>query len=268
VPVASVEFDGLDVYAYFGDGKKQVSTTELNSSSFSNVVLIVDQSLDQYQVFIDDLVTPVAVGSLMNKVAGAFTAVQMLHASGTVEYDYIMTYGNTGIERDLSGGKETWKSMLDKCTSVSDRDFDKVPVGKLSATARYAKLAEACAVKYNGRASALCTYADLKDAVMYNPLCFSDAFNYCVSVTYPGFGGDLTSNVSAGPVSAGMDATSVCTMTLGLSVGTDKIFVPTMSIFGNLFKEHWIMFSLAIVALIVLAILASPISGVKGFGRR
>ncbi|MBR9700913.1 hypothetical protein GOV11_03550 [Candidatus Woesearchaeota archaeon] len=204
----------------------------------------------------------------------AFTSpiskVFVFNQFGTVEFDYIRTSGSGDTVKDASTVQtEIAFAHLDSCTSA--RDFSADPPGHIintSATGSdrylysgeelYPNIQDYCdrITKVEGffgitnlgtdldywYAEDVCSYTELADAVQYNNECWSEAFAYCVDVTYA---------ADQEAATRGADGATVCLGILGASVPSTRLLGPLWSAAWRLALENIMMVIFLVFVLVV-----------------
>jgi hypothetical protein len=232
----------------------------------ANISILVDVIGKSYSVYVNGVV--VGQSSVVVDMTAGVKSVQVKSNAGGAKIDYISTRGS-GPE---IFGSQYASAALAGCKENDARDFIAVPANTpFSSDLRYPNIKEWCKrtheldtknYKYDW-----CDYDALKDAIKLNPVCYDEAYGYCVGVTFVksnGFeegGSDVEvagvkQQMLASTSGASLDGASACNLALGASVGYNKVAKPLLGLtFGWL--ANWKNLLWAGVALIIFLIILS-----------
>lgn len=138
-------------------------------------------------------------------------------------------------------------AYLGGCVETSERNFDTSPAGSLN----YSNVNAYCTAVHAGEATTYCTMEDLRRAVRVNTKCYAEAFSYCVAVTFPQTGLVEEEEMVQ---SAGLDGAASCGMSLGVSVGVDRVAIPTFEVIWNLVIHNPILTLVILLSVVLIAL--------------
>lgn len=261
-----VKKGNVEITAFGGMSNPQtVYQDVVNTSQWIIVDVLVDRKAKTVQTAIDGTTLSVTT-DVMNDAPGPFSGVTFsADGKNMVEYDYIRLNASGGIIPPCIGNctiETNAFKFLNNCSTLIQRinvggnEYD--PKRNVSPAERYPDVNSYCIALHGvsgctGYGKTEDAFKDLKYAVQYNPVCYDEAYQYCVLNTYPsqlwvGGSGKVASL-------SGTDGATVCTAELMVSAGTVKIGIPLLQLAWSLFRSYWLYFTLlfAIVLIISMA---------------
>ncbi len=240
------------VSAGFVAGTSYILKVTQDSDLQTYDVVIMDNS---DQIIYSDAHSIPNINLQSGKVFGSFIINNYV---GKNYVDYVRLLGagefisseQTGEERDLD--------FLKNCVSPSKRDFDEVPPGylNLNETERrqvYRNVQLYCASSSD---DGQCGFTQLASVVRKNPDCWSEAYLYCLDVTYRSDpdADDYKDDLEQYNLKAGLDGATVCGTVLSTSSGVEAILAPIFNSFWRVIRHNWLLSILSVFILVIAVV--------------
>ena len=239
-----------NVHMSTGSTLRGIASVDASEHHYRLRFNLVDQT---YSMYLDGIFS--GTEDFVNKDIQRITEVKVISLAGTYWVDYINVRPVTNLRvREFTDQQLKYLDasvFLRECENPTDRDFAAYKPGYKS----YDHVNFYCSklYDYNEIDDPFCGINELVEAIRFNPVCYWEAYEYCVDETYPR-SESLRGRANA-KADQGLDGATACSVALSSSVGVDRFGSTTLSGIKNwaLSGGNPLIFGSLIAVLLMLA---------------